>query len=354
MAAGARLMPVVLRLLMRRVMSQPPAPLRVVVLLAAVLLYGASGFMYFELPEKPELGWADGFWYSIVTVTTVGYGDLYPTTPGGRFVVAVPMMFFGIGLLGYVLSLAASALVEAKNKELHGMSAFKLDRHLVLFNYPGLSKIERVLDELARDPSFGKREIVLIDDTLDMLPAELDRRGIHFVRGNPTHDETLTRASLDACAYAIVLSKATDLRPDDLNVAITLAIEARSKKVHTVVECVDYSAQELLRKAGCDGIVCTSRFDAHFLSHELLNPGIQEVVEELTSNARGQQIYVTPYSGDQKRSFAELAALCFERGHVAIGIRSGSATQLNVPAETSIVPGDQVITIGATRLGTLG
>jgi micrococcal nuclease len=51
---------------------------------------------------------------------------------------------------------SASALVDAKNKELHGMSSFRLVRHLVVFNIPGLSKIERVLDELARDPSFGK------------------------------------------------------------------------------------------------------------------------------------------------------------------------------------------------------
>jgi voltage-gated potassium channel len=353
MAAGARVMQVVLRLIMRRMVTHPPAPLRVACLLAAVLAYGASGFMYFELPENPELSWADGFWYSIVTLTTVGYGDFYPKSLGGRFLVAVPMMFVGIGLLGYVLSLAASALVEAKNKELHGMSAFKLEQHLVLFNYPGLSKIERVLDELSRDPSFGKRAIVLIDESLDMLPPELERRGLHFVRGNPTRDETLTRAGLDQSSFAVVLSKSSDPRSDDLNVAITLAIEARSERVHTVVECVDFSAQELLRKAGCDGIVCTSRFDAHFLSHELLNPGIQEVVEELTSNARGQQIYVTPYAGKKKATFAKLTEVCREHGHVAIGLRNDRTMQLNVPPEAQVAPGDQVITIGPTRLSSL-
>jgi voltage-gated potassium channel len=245
-------------------------------------------------------------------------------------------------------------LVAAKSKELHGMSAFKLERHLVLFNFPGLAKIERVLDELSRDPAFGNREVVLIDDEIDTLPAELEQRGIHFVRGNPTRDETLTRASLNDAEYAVVLTKSSDPHADDLNVAITLAIEARTRKVHTVVECNDFSAQELLRKAGCDGIVCTSRFDAHFLSHELLNPGIQEVVEELTSNAGGQQIYVTRFDGKKKTAFSEVAEACEKHGHVAIGVRNGSATQLNVPPETSVEPGDAVITIGPSRLSALG
>lgn len=347
-------MPVVLRFFLQRVVRHPPAPFRVMLLLGAVLLYGASGFLYFELPENPELSWADSFWYSIVTLTTVGYGDFFPKSPGGRFLVAVPMMFFGIGLLGYVLSLAASSLVAAKNKELHGMSKFQLERHLVLFNYPGLDKVLRVLDELGRDPTFGDREVVLIDDVIDVLPAELEQRGLHFVRGNPTRDETLTRASLDQAAFAVVLTKSSDSRADDLNVAITLAIEARTRKVHTVVECNDFSAQELLRKAGCDGIVCTSRFDAHFLSHELLNPGVQEVVEELTSNAGGQQIYVTRFDGKKKSTFSEVAKTCLEQGHVAIGVRNGAATQLNVAPETKVEPGDGVITIGPSRLSALG
>jgi voltage-gated potassium channel len=347
-------MPVVIRYMLQKLVKHPPATLRVALLMAAILLYGTSGFLYFELPENPELSWADSLWYSIVTLTTVGYGDFFPKSAGGRFLVAVPMMFFGIGLLGYVLSLAASALVAAKNKELHGMTAFDLENHLVLFNFPGVAKVERVLDELSRDPAFGKRDVVLIDDSLEMLPPELDRRGLRFVRGNPTRDETLTRASLSRAKYAVVLTKSGDARSDDLNVSITLAIEGRTREVHTVVECNDFSAQELLRKAGCDAIVCTSRFDAHFLSHELLNPGIQEVVEELTSNAGGQQIYVTRFDGKKHKPFSEIAAVCREHGHVAIGVRNGSATQLNASPDTKVSPGDAVITIGASRLSALG
>ncbi len=174
---------VLMRLFGHRVVRSPPAPLRVLSLAAALLLYGSTGFLYFELPNNPQLTWLDGFWYSFVTVTTVGYGDLYPTTPGGRFIVGVPLMFFGIGLLGYVLSIAATALVEAKTKELHGMSDFKLKDHLVILNFPGVGKLLRVLDELAHDERHIGRQVVL------------DRRGAARAAGGAA-----TRGVCASCA----------------------------------------------------------------------------------------------------------------------------------------------------------
>lgn len=338
----------------RRFLRHPPAPFRVVLLVAAILVYGTTGFLYFELPENPSLTWLDGAWYSLVTMTTVGYGDFFPKSPGGRLLVAVPLMIFGIGLLGYVLSLAASSLVQAKNKELHGMASLSLGGHLVVINFPSLSKVERVLEELAADSSFGDRDVVLIDETLEEIPPELAGRGVRFVRGNPTRDETLSRADIDSSEYVVVLSKQPgNPHSDDQNVAITLAIEARQKKVHSVVECVDYSAQELLKKAGCDAIVCTSRFDAHFLSNELLKPGVQEVVDELTTNLRGQQIFITIIERSGGIGYQKVVEHCQKHGHIAIGARIAGAKELNITDDRKLSNGDAVISIGATRLAAL-
>ena len=232
----------------------------------------------------------------------------------------------------------------------------KLRGHLVVINFPSLGKIERLLDELEGDSSFGKgRDILLIDEDLTELPPSLLKRGLMFIRGNPSRDETLTRAAVDTAAQAIVLSKKPgDPHSDDQNVAITLAIEGRTPRVHTVVECVDFSAQELLRKAGCDGIVCTSRFDAHFLSHELLNPGVQEIVEELTSNLRGQQVHVTRYTRKDPIPYARVVETCQKSGHLAIGVRRGDRVDLNVGSDFRIEKDDTVITIGKGRVTGLG
>lgn len=334
-----------------RAIKRPSPALRITILMVSVLIYGAAGFLYFELPRNPSLDWPTAFWYAVVTVTTVGYGDYSPATLPGRYLVAVPLMFFGIGLLGYVLSLSASRLVGAKAKELSGMGRVKLTDHLVIFNFPNMGKLSRILDELRADREFEvlTSEVVLVDEDLEELPPELAERGVRYVRGNPTRDETLSRANIDQASHAIVLSKRPrDPHSDDLSVAITLAIEGRRRRVTTIVECVDTAAEELMKKAGCDRIVCLSRFEAHFLSQEVVNPGVHEVVAQLTSTLRGQQVYLTPYAGTA--TFAALGDRCRRVGHLLLGLRDSSGLSLNLPGDHPVPTGSELVTIGPSRL----
>lgn len=344
---------VLLQIFNKKTLRNPPPFLRVSALMAALLLYGTTGFLYFELPNNPDLTWWDAFWYTVVTLTTVGYGDFFPKTPGGRFLVGGPIMVFGIGLLGYALSLIASALVTSQTKELKGMSAFKLKKHLVLFNFAGTAKVERILDELNEDPAIGKIPVVLVDELLEELPAELQKRGVHYVRGNPSRDETLKRASIEQASHAVILTRnATDPASDHLNLAIVLAIEGLCKQVNTVVECLSPSSEELLRKAGSDRIVCSHRFDAYLLSQELLNPGIQEVLSELLTVTKGQQFNLIPIKN--AGSFAELAQRALVQGHVALGVNYADKTlALNPPSHLAVPVGAYVITMGPERLESL-
>lgn len=342
--------PLLFRRFTRRVVRTPSGALRVAILLFATLLYGSTGYVFFELPVKPELTWPDGLWWSIVTVTTVGYGDYFPTTAGGRFLVAAPLMFFGIGLLGYVVSLATSALVEARSKERMGMSAIKHEGHLVIFNFPGLAKLERVIDELRHDEEFGNaHELVLVDDDLTELPPELLKRNIHFVKGNPARDETLERANIDHATHAIVLVKdATSPHADANNLIITLAIEARTRAIRTTVECVEASAAELLKKAGCDSVVCLARFDGHFIGNEVLQPGMQSVIDALLSTATADQLMLSPVG--TAKTFGDVSEVCRSHGHLPLGILRGTKSMMNAKSDLKLEPADRVISIGAERL----
>lgn len=341
----------VIRYFMKHMVRNPSELLRVLILMLVVLIYGTSGFLYFELPGNPDLSWADGLWYTIVTIATVGYGDFFPKSFGGRFLVGWPIMLFGIGLLGYALSMVAAALVTSKTKEIKGMASFNLDGHIILFNFPGLAKVERILEELMLDPAIGGHAaVVLVDEQLEELPGELQKRGVHYVRGNPARDETLQRAAIDRARHAVILCRdQNDPASDNLNVAIALAIEGRCKQVNTVVECIDPSSEELLRKAGCDRIVCSSRFDAHFISQELLNPGIQEVFADLLSLGQGQQIYLTEVR--RSLSFGDLREQCRQSKHLALGVSCPEGRiSLNPADDLMVTAGCRLVSMGAGRL----
>jgi voltage-gated potassium channel len=335
-----------LALLLRRALRRPPSLLRVLCLLVAVVAYGTCGFMFFEVESRPDLEWVDALWWTLVTLTTVGYGDFFPTSVGGRFLVAVPVMVLGIGLLGYLLSIAATTLVEARTKEMTGMGNVKLKGHLLVVNFPSLVKVERLLDEVESSQVLGPEvEVVIVDEDLDQIPPELARRPrIHFVRGNPARDETLSRAAVEGAARAVILSKRPgDPHSDDLAIAVVLAIESRRSAIHTVAECVDAAAGETLRRAGCNSVVCTSRFDAQFLGAEMAMPGAQEVVDQMLSMRRGPQLLFV--SAPAAGTFAEASAALHRQGRLAIGVRRDGRVQLGTPAHEPVTASDQLVVL---------
>lgn len=326
--------------------------LRALAILFGVLLYGAVGFWYFERESgAPTL--SDGLWYSLVTMSTVGYGDFFPKTPLGRFAVGVPLMFVGIGILGYLLSVVSSALVFSQSQKRKGMGVMNLKNHLIVINVPSVGKVEQVIRELRRDPTIGSdREVVIIAEDLEELPQVFYGHDVHYVRGNPTRDDTLARAGIDFADYVVILCRdPKDSGSDNLNLAIALAIETRAAKVISAVECIDPGMVELFRRAKCDRIVCLSKFESRFISHELLNPGAQELIEELLSSATGQQLYLTIIPTEVVISYyRDLRERCHQAKHVLIGLRRGGEQIFNPADDFPVVGGDAAITIGERRL----
>lgn len=88
---------------------------------ASILLYVAAvGIYYFERDVQPEAFRSvfDALWWSISTLTTVGYGDIYPVTAGGRLFTFFVLMI-GLGVVAVPTGLLASALTEARRNAQH-------------------------------------------------------------------------------------------------------------------------------------------------------------------------------------------------------------------------------------------
>jgi len=88
-------------------------------LLAGILIYlSAVGIYYFEHQEQPERFGSvfHSLWWSIATLTTVGYGDIYPITLGGR-IFTFFVLLVGLGIVAVPTGLISSALIEARRLE---------------------------------------------------------------------------------------------------------------------------------------------------------------------------------------------------------------------------------------------
>ena len=325
--------------------------LKVVIAIIAIICYSTSGYMYFEIGQKPDLTWSDALWWSVVTMTTVGYGDHFPTSYWGRFAVGLPTMLFGISILGYLLSTVASYLIEAKSKELKGMKQIENTGHILLVHYANLNRVLDLIRQLQADVKTAEKAVVLVDNELEELPPELDELGVRFIRGNPARRSTLEQANIEDATHAIILSKnPQDVRSDDLTLAVCLAIESLHADVLTIAECVDAESIESIRRTGCDSVVCVSRFSDSLLVQELLDPGVQEVVEELT-HVRGKQMFVQRISEMKEWLASELRSWMEGKDMLLIGVKQRESGKLLLdPSDTmEIKEGDQAIFIGCNR-----
>ena len=100
-----------------RAFSKDTSLIYLATVVSVIVFASALAFHYFEVNEnKSVTSFWDSFWWAMVTVTTVGYGDIFPITVGGRL-VGIFLMLTGIGTLGAFTASIASYAVRQKRAE---------------------------------------------------------------------------------------------------------------------------------------------------------------------------------------------------------------------------------------------
>jgi voltage-gated potassium channel len=143
---------------------------RVLIAAAATLFVGAWLVLLFEENAKGSNihSYPDALWWAIVTVTTVGYGDRYPTTEGGR-IVAVVLMLLGISLIGVLTATIASVFVKEHtdaNKEEYKRGHADLGQQLSVIS-ERLADVERRLGATPAD-------VAAVDAAANAEPATIE------------------------------------------------------------------------------------------------------------------------------------------------------------------------------------
>lgn len=256
---------------------------RLLWIVLALVVLGGIGMWLFE----PDVNPGNALWWSIVTLTTVGYGDISPTTPGGR-VVGVVLMILGIGVLGAFTAQVASLLFERKRLRERGllMSA-NLTDHIILSGWS--PHAEAVLADLRSDPRGAATSVVLIAE-LDEVPVQDEN--LYFIRGK-TNEPNLRTAGLPSASTVIIFGdpRLDDEESDAKVVLRTLLVEAMNPDVYTIVELNLSSNEIFCERAHADEIIVGSEFSSRLLSRATLDHGISKVLSELVSPHHGREIY---------------------------------------------------------------
>lgn len=165
---------------------------------AAITLAAALGFYRFESGVNPNVkSFWDSLWWAIVTMTTIGYGDIYPVTTGGR-VVAILLMFAGIGTLGIVT--AAIAAYFVKSDQLQLLRIRRIRDHVVIC---GLGDKGLLLTKAFR--ARGHAVLVIEQEETNDLAESCKDLGAVVLIGSATEPEMLAKARVGHAKYLIAV-----------------------------------------------------------------------------------------------------------------------------------------------------
>jgi voltage-gated potassium channel len=301
--------------------------------LAVAVFVFLSSWPAMALVEPPDSGIAAPgtyWWYFVVTAATVGYGDVYPASTGGRLVGAY-VIVGGIVTLTLLFTQLSAALQSVRGKRLRGLVDLDVADHVVLLGYtPG--RTARIVAELTAE---NRAHVVLCawDDDVseDPLPERLD---VEFVRGDLTSADVMTRACVARARTAVV-----DVRDDNEALAVALAVAHANPRIHLVAALRDLSRRNTLRYVHPD-VQAVQWHMPYLLTEEATDPGIAQVYSDLmTSGGHGNTYSIRVPAGFPHRTFGDCQTW-FGRtfGATVLALRSDGGPLVVSPGWDTAVP----------------
>lgn len=229
----------------------------------------------------------DGLWWTVVTITTVGYGDKYPVTEIGK-IFAIFLMFIGVVVTSTLSGTIASIFVDKKLKEGKGLQSVTSKNHIVICGWN--TNAENILEGLMKLSKL-EVEVVLINqltpEEFQAINVKFPDLNLYFVRGDFTNEKILIRGAIQTAKAAIILSdisgQNTLTKADERTILATLAIKTLNSDLSTSAELVNAENRQHLIRAKVDEILVNGEFNGFLLSTSAFHSGIPLLVKEMLS-----------------------------------------------------------------------
>jgi voltage-gated potassium channel len=308
--------------------------------LVAVLVAGTVGYMAFDL------GFLDAVFQTVITVTTVGFGEARPFSSGEK-VFTIILILVGVSTAAYTFGVAIDSFVEGylggtfrrrrMERQINAMHG-----HLILCGWG------RVGQAIVRHLQ-AAMEVVVVDSAAERI-AMVEAP---YVQGNATDERILRQAGIDRARVLV-----TALNTDADNLYVTLTARSMAPELFIVSRAASESAVDKLLYAGADRVVNPQDLGGARMAALAVQPHVAEFLDVVMHDGslefRLEQIEVpvdSPLAGETLRS----ARVHDRTGTLVLAMRHpGKDFRTNPPPTAEIVGGEVLIVIGdAEQVGAL-
>jgi len=307
-------------------------------LLLTVMVLGTCGYHWIE-----RLGWLDSAYMTVITVATVGFGEVRPLTPAGRL-FTMGLIVVGVGTGAWAATRAVEVMLgqtlwlSVQRKRMKQSLAGFRDHYVICGHGRLGTRIER--DLRARGEAF------VVIDWREAVEETFLAENIPHVIGDATQDEVLRAAGVER-ARGLVAA----LDSDASNVLAVLSARELNPEILIVARANSEGSEPKLRRAGADRVVTPDAIGGHRLALALLRPAVHDLFNEIFSFGVQIAIDVGQITIDPGSPFAgQTVARCDLRRVRNVSILAvrepGGGFVLNPDANRVVAVGETLIVIG--------
>ena len=238
-------------------------------LVIAILSLGTIGYMTLS-----NYSFIDALYMTVITVTTVGFGELRPFSPEEK-VFTIFLILTSITVFGYAVSAFSEYLVSGKlfeqfkHRKVEKKIA-SLKEHTIVCGYGRNGK-----QAILKLKNYNK-DFVVIEKSKERIEV-LDAAGVLNISGDATLDETLLRAGIEKASYLI-----TALPSDANNLFVVLTVSQLNKGCKVISRASNESSYSKLKIAGASNVIMPDKLGGDHMASLVTTPDVIEFVDRLT------------------------------------------------------------------------
>jgi voltage-gated potassium channel len=311
---------------------------KILIFVVSIIAIGTIGYMWLS-----NFSFVDALYMTIITVTTVGFGELHPFSPEEKM-FTIFLILTSITVFGYAVSTFSEYLVSGKlfqhfkHRRVEKKIA-QLKGHTIVCGYGRNGK-----QAILKLGNYNKK-FVVVDKNKKMIDV-LDSNGILNIEGDATLDETLVKAGIEKASYLI-----TALPSDANNLFVVLTASQLNKKCIVISRASNESSYSKLKIAGANNVIMPDKLGGNHMASLVTTPDVIEFVDRLTiegeTTANLEEIAVNDLPKKYLNKTILDLDLRKQTGCTVIGIRNPDKEYIiNPEADVTLIQGSHLIVLG--------